>query len=238
MCVFRTTRFRTNKKFFLQYLRRSTGRFVRMPKRARSEVVNDDWCSQCFQGGALICCDSCHRSFHLHCAFVTNVPDGEWYCEGCQLEKSLGLRERYYNILRSARDHVFRRPSALAFCIEEVLNHYHKRHFLHLDFVVPQAERIPPLVRDENGSVDEPGYAREFAYLGFKVDPESKGEPDRWRALTFDSTAFLASLNRLCSNYPSEEANRLRARIADNGEPVIPFGGDWPSRGGEGLLPW
>ena len=37
--------------------------YFRRPGRGH----NHDTCDSCREGGALICCDSCPASFHLHC---------------------------------------------------------------------------------------------------------------------------------------------------------------------------
>ena len=36
-------------------------------RRLRGADANDDHCSVCFEGGALVCCVSCPRSFHERC---------------------------------------------------------------------------------------------------------------------------------------------------------------------------
>ena len=31
----------------------------------------------------VICCDSCPKVAHLHCAGLNEVPEGDWHCEPC-----------------------------------------------------------------------------------------------------------------------------------------------------------
>ncbi|KAM3930820.1 autoimmune regulator [Leptodactylus fuscus] len=51
---------------------------------------NDDECSVCRDGGELLCCDGCPRSFHLSCLVppLTYIPSGTWRCESCRKDVS------------------------------------------------------------------------------------------------------------------------------------------------------
>ena len=40
-------------------------------KPASNEIENEDWCAVCWNGGELLCCDSCPKVFHLNC----HVPE-------------------------------------------------------------------------------------------------------------------------------------------------------------------
>ena len=144
------------------------------PKRARTdapggknvaEVIeeddSDDWCSECFQGGDLLCCDACPRAFHLACCGLPNIPSGQWYCSGCRAERRVGIAERYFGVLsteRSACDDPAR-ATALNFFVAEILPRLHPS-LPSFDFAVPSKMRIPPRTRDHLGAVDQPGYAR------------------------------------------------------------------------------
>ena len=54
----------------------------KMPKEKRE---NRDHCNLCKDGGELICCDNCPRSFHPQCLKIDPnlIPDGDWYCHKC-----------------------------------------------------------------------------------------------------------------------------------------------------------
>ena len=47
------------------------------------EDPNDDECYECEEGGSLVCCDFCSKSFHQGCAGVRNLPEGKWSCKYC-----------------------------------------------------------------------------------------------------------------------------------------------------------
>ena len=52
-------------------------------KASREDDPNDDICGKCEQGGDLICCEGCPKSFHLACIGLSTVPRGDFYCEEC-----------------------------------------------------------------------------------------------------------------------------------------------------------
>ncbi|KAC9968855.1 hypothetical protein E3N88_45017 [Mikania micrantha] len=45
---------------------------------------NDDLCRVCWDGGDLLLCDGCPRSFHQECSGESSIPQGKWYCRYCQ----------------------------------------------------------------------------------------------------------------------------------------------------------
>ncbi|WCJ41629.1 Acyl-CoA N-acyltransferase with RING/FYVE/PHD-type zinc finger domain [Euphorbia peplus] len=45
---------------------------------------NDDLCQICRDGGNLICCDVCPRSYHKECLSLPKIPAGKWYCKFCE----------------------------------------------------------------------------------------------------------------------------------------------------------
>lgn len=51
----------------------------------RRERKNRDSCSICRNGGDLVLCDNCPKSFHLDCLKLkeSDLPDGSWYCTNC-----------------------------------------------------------------------------------------------------------------------------------------------------------
>ncbi|XP_050544888.1 uncharacterized protein LOC126907566 isoform X2 [Daktulosphaira vitifoliae] len=46
---------------------------------------NHDFCDACREGGDIVCCDRCPRSYHITCHIppLTKLPDGEWLCRKC-----------------------------------------------------------------------------------------------------------------------------------------------------------
>ncbi|KAH9326064.1 hypothetical protein KI387_006242, partial [Taxus chinensis] len=46
---------------------------------------NEDTCTECGDGGDLLCCDGCPRAFHTDCARLPSIPYGNiWYCSYCR----------------------------------------------------------------------------------------------------------------------------------------------------------
>lgn len=46
---------------------------------------HDSVCDKCKEGGDLICCDKCPKSFHSDChkPKIYSIPEGEWICQYC-----------------------------------------------------------------------------------------------------------------------------------------------------------
>ncbi|XP_033130350.1 uncharacterized protein LOC103829696 isoform X1 [Brassica rapa] len=44
---------------------------------------NDDICRICQDGGELLCCDTCPRSYHIVCAGLSSLPNERWSCKYC-----------------------------------------------------------------------------------------------------------------------------------------------------------
>ena len=67
--------------------RYSTGLAVRK-KRIVDTKVNDedDRCFICEDGGDLLICDGCEKSYHLQCVGLSEVPQGDWFCPECSLK--------------------------------------------------------------------------------------------------------------------------------------------------------
>jgi len=49
------------------------------------EGEHSDWCYVCDDGGDLVCCDYCEKSFHLNCHIpaLSDIPKGNWKCCEC-----------------------------------------------------------------------------------------------------------------------------------------------------------
>ena len=55
-------------------------------KEDNGNVENRDHCNICKEGGELVCCDNCPRSFHLMCLKLkkNELPTSQWYCATCK----------------------------------------------------------------------------------------------------------------------------------------------------------
>ncbi|CAN0916507.1 Increased DNA methylation 1 [Linum grandiflorum] len=67
-------------------------------------IENDDLCQICKDGGDLVCCDGCPRSFHKECLALPSIPNGKWYCKFCvtNQQKDMFL-ERNANAIAAGR---------------------------------------------------------------------------------------------------------------------------------------
>lgn len=54
-------------------------------KTMRNSASPNDYCEICNDGGSLIICDVCRKSFHLECLDppLEKVPEGSWFCNNC-----------------------------------------------------------------------------------------------------------------------------------------------------------
>lgn len=41
------------------------------------------WCAICNDGGNLLLCDTCPKTYHKDCINLEEVPDGHWECPKC-----------------------------------------------------------------------------------------------------------------------------------------------------------
>ena len=57
-------------------------------------------CSICRDGGNLLLCDNCPRSFHIECLKIKeeNIPEGKWYCPMCAPKIQKKLEKNQSNI--------------------------------------------------------------------------------------------------------------------------------------------
>ena len=49
-------------------------------KRKRAKLCHDDECFECGDGGDLLECTVCPRTYHLECVGLSDVPVGSWHC--------------------------------------------------------------------------------------------------------------------------------------------------------------
>ena len=71
-------------------------------KRNENKKLNRELCSICRDGGTLILCDNCPRSFHMECLKIKeeNIPEGKWYCPICapKMQKKLEKTQLMSNV--------------------------------------------------------------------------------------------------------------------------------------------
>ena len=74
-------------------------------KRNENKKFNRELCSICRDGGNLLLCDNCPRSFHIECLKIKeeNIPEGKWYCPMCapKIQKKL---EKTQNMTKIPED--------------------------------------------------------------------------------------------------------------------------------------
>jgi len=68
------------------------------------EDFNSDECCLCGMDGNLICCDGCPSAYHFRCVGLSkaHLPEGEWYCPECAVEKIDALGSRASKSLNGA----------------------------------------------------------------------------------------------------------------------------------------
>ena len=105
-------------------------------KRGRDDQADDPWpdyCSECFKGGHLLCCDLCPRAFHPKCVGLHGIPASDWCCEHCHLQRNTaqegntGLEARYYAVLQRVREQLEHGGTALSYFVKEVLPRLEQR---------------------------------------------------------------------------------------------------------------
>ncbi len=62
------------------------------PPTTPAADTNEDWCTRCREGGELVCCDGCPRSWHLECLALKATPEGTWMCPMCTSEYYVAAR--------------------------------------------------------------------------------------------------------------------------------------------------
>eukprot|EP01091_Cochliopodium_minus_P018448 TRINITY_DN748_c0_g2_i1.p1 TRINITY_DN748_c0_g2~~TRINITY_DN748_c0_g2_i1.p1 ORF type:complete len:685 (+),score=199.84 TRINITY_DN748_c0_g2_i1:55-2109(+) len=61
-----------------------------LAKRYRNgSLINNDHCEACGEGGSLLCCEDCPKSFHFVCLDppITEIPEEAWFCRSCYTKK-------------------------------------------------------------------------------------------------------------------------------------------------------
>ena len=71
-------------------------------KRNENKKINRELCSICRDGGNLLLCDNCPRSFHIECLKIKeeNIPEDNWYCPICapKIQKKLEKNQSMPNL--------------------------------------------------------------------------------------------------------------------------------------------
>jgi len=69
---------------------------ARSKERLATEVLdtdqNGELCEYCNDGGDLLCCDACPAAVHLHCVELDAFPEGDWYCQKCEMQRERDSR--------------------------------------------------------------------------------------------------------------------------------------------------
>ena len=67
---------------------------------------NRELCAICRDGGDLLLCDNCPRSFHLSCLKLKeeDIPEGNWYCSRCAPKMQKKLEKNNNNIISTPED--------------------------------------------------------------------------------------------------------------------------------------
>ncbi|CAG9330261.1 unnamed protein product [Blepharisma stoltei] len=68
---------------------------------------NNPYCKVCKDGGSLIMCGHCSRSYHLHCANMQeqDIPAGTWFCPYCVQFMEKKLKDEYTKLEKSEKHH-------------------------------------------------------------------------------------------------------------------------------------
>jgi len=81
---------------------------------------NDDECYLCDDGGDILCCDNCFRSFHMKCLQLTHQPEDNWLCPYCK-----PLQENKYEKCASCNDSLKEIKSYLKISCSKCLRRMH-----------------------------------------------------------------------------------------------------------------
>ena len=79
------------ERFLVQWARWKSSNPVAYLKIKRKRKASPDECVVCKDGGNLLVCETCHRTYHLKCHRppLREIPEGEWSCSRCQVEAGI-----------------------------------------------------------------------------------------------------------------------------------------------------
>uniref|UniRef100_F1KPU6 Nucleosome-remodeling factor subunit NURF301-like protein n=1 Tax=Ascaris suum TaxID=6253 RepID=F1KPU6_ASCSU len=71
--------------------------------RNEGRLTSDEHCRECGKPGDVLLCDGCEACYHLECAGLADVPDGQWLCQVCTLHKVHGVTDCETSVHRYQR---------------------------------------------------------------------------------------------------------------------------------------
>lgn len=57
------------------------------------KFISDEHCRECGKPGDVLLCDGCEACYHLKCANLDTIPDGQWLCQVCIIHQVRGVTD-------------------------------------------------------------------------------------------------------------------------------------------------
>lgn len=61
--------------------------------RNEGKLISDEHCRECGKQGDMVLCDGCEACYHMACANLTTLPEGQWLCQVCVLHQVPGVTD-------------------------------------------------------------------------------------------------------------------------------------------------